>query len=476
MNRHPGPLSHAFVSGILVLATASGAILTTAPAHAQATPGATLSDADKTGTSASGETINAFISAHVVALNGTDAAARSAARDALIEGVIPRSGNASASFLSRYAQALNGAIAPALASEVEVVRLNAAIVVAKVAERADNLELRPAVLSVLKDKSPYVAVWGLKGARALLPVAMRNAAVKVDEDLGAVLKAAATHGAGPMGGPIILDTYGALVLDVTNADQRKRAPDAMVKMVVPANLQVLQQRVTAYKNGIPPEPLAEREALSFLTLGRVWSLLTPEQRAQAMQLMIDLLGLAAQHVPAAQGINADKLRTVISHTAAAMTVTPEVDGNAAVKAALVPATKLTGITPADQVAEAVAPIFEAIKSIKQYAALNPPPAVAAASVGTGGDKEIVETTQPVTSSATQPTTQQLRPVAPPPTPAVPPPAPATPAPANPKPAAPPPGGNRNPAGNGPAAPNTPPRNTGGAGGTGGAAPAPTPAR
>ncbi|MGB7156694.1 MAG: hypothetical protein WBD40_01430, partial [Tepidisphaeraceae bacterium] len=393
MNRHPGLLSHALISGILILSTVTASVVS---AQTNPSAGGAIPDAVKTtqppNNAAIAAAVDGFVPAQVEALASTDAAARGAAREALVDGASARQGDVTPTYLAAYAKAVSDKIAPVLTNESDLVRLNAAIVVAKVAEKADDLSLRPAVLVLLKDKSPYVALWGIKGARAIIPAAIRNPLFKGDEAIGGIVKAVGAH-AGSMGGPIVLEGYDALVFEVLNPNAALRPTDKMITAVIPPIQELLQQRVTTYRKGIPAEPFAEVKPTSFLSNGKVWALQTPQQRLTSMQLMSDLIGLAAQHaVAAAPGVNRDKLQTIIGHVASAMAVVPEVSSSAAVKDKLTPVTKINQSTPAAGITEAVSGVADALKTIKGFEKLTPPPAIAAAVAGAGGDAEIVEPT------------------------------------------------------------------------------------
>src|SRR5205085_2577218 len=117
--------------------------------------------------------MQSFISAQVAALAGTGAS-QSAARDALIAEASDGAQPASPAYLDTYAELLNPAVGKLASNPQMRVRLNAAIVTARVAERADNSRLADAAVAFINDKSEPVALWGLKAARALIPAVLRD--------------------------------------------------------------------------------------------------------------------------------------------------------------------------------------------------------------------------------------------------------------------------------------------------------------
>jgi hypothetical protein len=383
MNRHPGPFALALTCILTFLASTASQL------RGQAAPPANL-DAVKAVSPAPTATITSYIDGQVQALTSGPPAAAQAARDALVEQVSPGRVAPGPAFLAEYARVLDTAIAPALKHQSDLVRLNAAIVVARVAERTDSAALQGATIALLNDQSHFVALWGMKAVRWVLPAVLRNAAANPNALLAAIVQAVGKHGIGAIGAPMVADAYDALTIDAFNNTPNKRPSDKALTTVIPVVQQLLQQRAKQYANGIPPEPQAEQRATLFLTTGRVWGLHTPPQRVTSMQLMSDVIGLAAQHAAAASQADREHLGEMIGNVAKAMAVIPETQS---LKAQLEPATKVDARTQPQQIVAAVAAVHPAIKTVKEFAALTPPPP---ASVGAP-----VAETQP---AATTPTT------------------------------------------------------------------------
>jgi hypothetical protein len=316
------------------------------------------------------------------------------ARDQLIDAAAPiPKATPGPAFLNQYAISLDTAIAPALKHQSYTVRMNAGIVVARAAQLTDDAALVNATQTLLSDQSNFVALWGLKSARWVLPALLRNPAANPNNLIAAILKAVSTHGSGPVGAAIVAEAYDALSIDAIEGGKRKPTAASLAK-VIPAMQQLLGQRVAAYKNGIPPEPLADQKGTGFLAYGDVWKAHTPPQKLASMQLMSDLVGLAAQQTAAASPAEKDSLTRMIGLVVSAISVVPEM---ASLQAQLQPATKINANTQPQQIVALVAPIAGLLKGIKGFESLTPPPAAS-----TGGP--VAAGTQPSAAASTTTTT------------------------------------------------------------------------
>lgn len=399
MNRHPGPVSLALLGGILAL---------TAPvpdARGQAAPAAAASLDQLKGSASvasAGPQIAAAVNAQVASLTGGNPAASAAARDALINAASPGGGaNPTAGFLNAFAGALNAGIMPALNDPSEMVRLNAAIAVARVAQRTDNAAFAGSTIALLNDKSPFVVLWGLKAARSVIPAVLQNPAINPDGILSAVVKAADAHSTGAMGAPIAVEAYEALMLGIFEPAARKPA-DAELRAVIPVMQQLLQQRAQMYARGMPPEPMAENRATLFLVNSRVWSLQDAKQKLSSVQGMSNLVGLGAQHFGAATSDQRASLAPMISNVASAIAVVPEA---APIQAQLAPVVKVNAGTAPEAVTRDAAAIVPALKTINAFASIQPAPDVAPNATGGGSQPS----TAPTTAGAVPATAAAIRP-------------------------------------------------------------------
>jgi hypothetical protein len=401
MNRHPGLFSLALLGIALTCSLTASSLgqapppaAPPAPVPAPAGPAGNI-DALKSSPNVATAvpTIAAHIKAQVAKLTSGDPAAAAQGRDELIDNVSPGRVAPSPAFLAEFARQLDTGIAPALQHENEYVRLNAGIVIARAAERTDSPALRSATLTLLNDKSRNVVLWGVKSAGFVIPAILRSAG-KADDLLGAVVKAVATHGHGAIGGPIVVEAYEALTINALSSNAKRRPTPAMITTVIPYMHQLLQQRVLAYQKGIPPEPAAESRGTLFLVDGTVWGLHTPPQRVTSIQAMSDIIGLAAQHAGTASPNDLADLGYMIGLVSKAIGVVPQ---NAPIKAQLDPAMKVDQRTNAAAIQAAVAAVAPALKTVKDFAAITPPPPVAPAS--TPANNGTAPTTAPTTATA-----------------------------------------------------------------------------
>ncbi len=401
MNRHPGLFPLTLLSGILMLSASV--------AHVRGQAGAPAGGIDAlkgaTSVAAAGPQIAGYVNEQVTQLTSEDPAASAAAREALIDAASPGRVNPTAAFLSAFAGALNTGIAPALKHESDLVRLNAAIVVARVAERTEGAALKGSTIALLNDESPFVVLWGLKAARAVIPALLRNEAARVDDILAAVVKAAGAHGSGAIGSPIAVEAYEALMLDIFEPTRTKPS-DRALRMVIPVMQQLLQQRAGMYVKTLPPEPMAENRATLFLVNSRVWGLHDAKQKLASVQVMSNLVGLGAQHFNDATPAQRGDLAPMISNVAAAIAVVPEA---APIQPQLTPATKVVASTAPEEVTRLVAAIVPALKTVNLFAAIQPPPAIAPATEGGNGGGVTRPSTAPTTAGAVPATAAAISP-------------------------------------------------------------------
>jgi hypothetical protein len=376
MNRHPGPFSHPILCGILLIGVTAVSDLrgqTTAPAPAGAAP-------------------SAVVATNVPILAGSNPAQAAAARDAIIE--------AASRDAAGVAAALDTGIAPALQNSSELVRMNAAIVVARVAERGGGAALQGSTLTILGDKSRFVSLWGVKAARFVLPAVMRTPTANPNNLLTAVVAAVGSHGTGPIGGAIAAEAYEALTIDAFSTDPKNRPSPASLGKVIPFVHQLLQQRVALYQKGIPPEPLADQRGTLFLVDNRVWTQQNAAQKVTSLQLMSDLIGLAAQHVAAAGQVDHANLALAIRYVGLAIAVVPETQP---IAAQLKPVAAISEQTPAPQIVAAVAAVQPALITIPAFAKITPPPTAAApAAPDAAPANGAAGATQPTTAPTTAP--------------------------------------------------------------------------
>jgi len=346
-----------------------------------------ITDAMKTAPNADAGAIARFVDAAVKNLTVEDADKQAKAREELSNGVVV-SGGATTPLSPVYADAYAGAVAKALmpltTHEDMRVRLNAAIVNARVAERAGNTRLKDVTIKFINDKTSAVALWGVKAARGMLPAILAGANPTNDPLLTAMVQAVQRFGFGP----IVTEVYEALSLNVIAANPKP--PANVIKGAVPVMMQVYRTRVDAYGGGVPPDPGIDNVAAEFFGFSTVWQLLAPQQRTDAVQAMVDLLSLASQHAALMEGDERLPLLPVFKRTGSVL----QVIGDAVKASALSNAAKeiqrisngMDGTEVTQRSTALTAAARTAFPGLKPSPTLPPPPPDAAADTGAPTDQ------------------------------------------------------------------------------------------
>jgi hypothetical protein len=209
------------------------------------------------------------------------------------ETLVNEAKGGSAAFLAKYAEVLNADILGILKDVKDAkARLNAAIIVARVAEIANNTKLEKSVLALLDKNQPEaMRIWGMRAARYVLPEL-----VKVNGEKPLIEAIIATVKQFPSNGPMAEDAYDAL--------NPRNAQAKAVPIIVDSLLDLTAWRLEIYKNGLPgggaqtllPD-LPDADATPFINIFNqgVWGNLdkAKKQDVRTMQLACDLLNLSA---------------------------------------------------------------------------------------------------------------------------------------------------------------------------------------
>ena len=334
--------------------------------------------------------IEQFITQAVAALaNDQVPDEQTAARDALRNEAVVNGQPASIAYLNLYTQLLNQQLRTLLQSPTASprARINTAIAVAAVAHIAGTppntsaAQLADIVVLLINDKFDAVVLWGVKAAQPIVLAQIGMAAIPPNNAqlLDAIVGAVHKHTKGHIAGAIASDAYDALALGINDNTLRTRlqANPVMVKTVAPYVLRLLQERLEQYRGGVPPSPRAEGVGTGFLSNPIVWSQLTPQEQSAAMQVMADLMSLAAQQA-AAKTVNvADRqeLATMIARVAAAVSIAAAPTNSGPVFDALKPATLIKPDTPAAQIVQDVSAVLPALRGLPAFKGLNAPPAI-----------------------------------------------------------------------------------------------------
>jgi hypothetical protein len=373
MNRFGRP-ALAFLPA-LVLCLFAGA------ADAQVIPNTVKTAPDVT---ASRGQIQQYVDAAVKRLGSEDPDEQAKARNLLIDGANltgagAAAGQPSAAYLDTYATAAAKSLAPLTAHPDMRVRLNAAIAAARIAEKANNLRLSDVAIRFMNDKSPAVALWGVKAARAMVPAAVVGPAN--NPLMPSLIQIV---GRNPLG-PVVNEIYQALSLSIFDAaaPPAQRPNPAQIKAVLPNMLGVFRQRVNAYARGaLPADPSVDNLAAEFLTYSPVWTQMTPAQQTQAMQSVSDLLGFAGQYAELMAGNERDALLPLFQRTGKALQVVGETMNLPGVVKAAKDVQGVSSGMDGTEVRNRADAVALALKATPQFAGVKP-----AAPINMGGEPE-----------------------------------------------------------------------------------------
>lgn len=283
------------------------------------------------------------------------------AREALVEASHNGPADASAAYSAKYAEIISAELTDLLTSAKDIrVRLNAAIVVARVAEASKNSRMEKIVLILLDDKQPEaIQLWGMKAARWTLPELIKVNAHK--HMLDAVNAAVAKHPSSPM----VQDAYETLT--------PAKATSQALAVVIDPLLNLTEARIEGYKNSLPEDPAIDQIPFFFLTAGAVWRdpAFTQNQKVRTMQLMCDLLTLAARNGDAkANPAVKEQCRTIVVGVAGGLFVAAKNIPDNNLAAVSEKATAQAGSATA-KLEDIVAPICPAIKNSPGFGAVHP---------------------------------------------------------------------------------------------------------
>jgi hypothetical protein len=354
--------------------------------------------------------IQKFVNDTVQQLAAPAADVSSKARDALIGETrlndAKGQNTATAAYLDFYAQCVNSALTNLVKNPDARIRLNAAIVTAGVAREAgpiaNSVQLVPLIMTLLQDKSQAVVLWGVKASGPTILAQLKGALVGAPnlQLIQAVIAAVKANPKGLIGGAIAFDAYDALAGNIP-LSRSQPAPN-LVKALIGPMQDLMTWRLTLFVKGVPPEPRAERIGANFLCSPWVWPQETPAQQMTTLQLLSDLLNLAAAQAQQANPGDFTDLIGTINSAAKSMSITIN---DAGIQAALKPLTgNLTAVPKATLVTQTAA-VTEAIKKIGNFAALKPPPALQ------GHEAAPAPASAPTTNSIAIPGTSTPTPVA-----------------------------------------------------------------
>lgn len=319
------------------------------------------------------QTVDAFVKAQMQRLVKGDLGAQSSARDTLINQATYRGKPPEAAYLDAYAGAVNQAIGELVPADAPLrARLNAAIVTARTAEIASNTRLVDAVLRWLGDKESPVVLWGMKGARFVLPPVLDNEPLAQRVKLPQAIVQAVERN---KSGPVVQEAYSALSLGVFNIGTNTIKSN-WLGQTLPSLFELLTDRVKQYAQGVPDEPQAENMATALLVHPQIWPKLSAEQRVRAVQIMDDLIALGAGRF-AAVGNNspdAESLASMIRGTAKAFWVVGTRAGSPALVELSTQLSKIDARSAGKEVVEMASQVHSLLTAIPEFKAVTAPPA------------------------------------------------------------------------------------------------------
>ena len=252
--------------------------------------------------------IQSYIAAQVKGLVDADPAKGSKSRQGLIDemaGLNPPS----AAFADFYCGELTNQLVPLTSNSDPRVRLNIAIITARVAERAQDASgrLAPLIVAELKDTNAGVMLWAMRAARNTIAPIL-NVKGANNSLVPAILAAAKSTNSGA----VIGAAYDALAATGPNP--------AALPVNIGATIQLLGFRLSQYGSSVPPEPPMDGRGTSFLTQMQIWTAQTPPQQIALVQMILDLVGAANSGYSTAQGVDRDELVTLMSSAGKALYV------------------------------------------------------------------------------------------------------------------------------------------------------------
>ena len=232
-----------------------------------------------------------------------------------------------------------------------------------------NPRLTPLVEKAIADKSPAVALWGIKSASIMLPEVLKVPVFGQKQKLTAgIVNAVESH---PNVGPLVQDAYNALSLyDTTNGRPFVMPNPAAYLACIDGMNAVMALRVSAYAKGVPPYPQAERIASPFFAGLASTNAIAAPQRLATTQQLVNLMAVTATQVANAGGSKAD-LVTDIGVYAGLIDVLlgPGNRATALLKPLAVMKPNAANPTLEQMVDDAI----KAVKTVPGYAVLKDPP-------------------------------------------------------------------------------------------------------
>ena len=316
--------------------------------------------------------INKYVSDQIARVKAGDKSSGAAREELARQPETTQTVSPSSAFQSVYVSDVLADLGPMMSANDVPLRLNAAIIVCRMCDATKAPQLSQTAQKLMKDPSPAVALWGIKSASVLLPTILSVQFNLQNQQLTpSIVACVKDHGDV---GAIIQEAYGAVGLP----DQQPPLPTAGVQACIDAMNALLADRVGAWQAALPAAPSADRTPPIYLARNTIIQAMTPPEKLDAVQQMLDMLGVASQR---ASAMPASELRgqiyLVASAYAQALKVLMLTDNEANAAAAFDPLSRLPGAMQPAQITQAVSAALGAVRSLPAYTTLKDIPQVQA---------------------------------------------------------------------------------------------------
>lgn len=242
--------------------------------------------------------IENFVEQHAADLASGDREKVVAARQALL---LPGTPNAkSAAFLTVYSKAISTKLMRVADGKDAHAKLNAAIVVGKVAEMGGTADLSPLIIKLISDDASPIATYGIRAASNVLPriLADKNLSAN-DKIVPAIVAALQKH---PTSEAVIVESYSSLIRVLGARDAATQigptgaaGVTAAMPRAIDGVIKLLNVRIPQFGKGDVVEPLAELPAVVFLARQQSWAAMAAPTQAQAVKALLGIAtGAAAE--------------------------------------------------------------------------------------------------------------------------------------------------------------------------------------
>lgn len=355
---------------VVVLGLTAGAIADPLPSQIRTGNAATVKSAQ--------DAIDKYIQTRLATLADPTAPRQKETRDELVAQVEqPSQGGAgvapSGPFQTAYVDAVNRQLQVLLSGDAAS-RVNAAIIVYRLAQSTQSPQLQPTIVKLLNDESPAVALWGAKAAGALLPSILSVPFNAANEQLTkGVIAAVGKHGSS---GAVVQEAYAALdVSGLPNRNPPINLPKPMIEKCVKATLEVMRIRINTWTKIVPPDPHADSAAVVYVSNPNILAA-TPSLRLATTQHLLDLMSVAVARAGMTSGADRNAIiNGPVNASISAMVVLLQVDNKPSVATQFNSIRQRLGSMSQAELERDVKAAAVAVRAQQDYSTLKEPPPV-----------------------------------------------------------------------------------------------------